>query len=342
MANLNETDLLVTNITKFQNLKMVLESLYSFKIQKTHYPSSISLTSKKAILETNKGKFFLKEKPQYCSEDILIQKSSLFQDFCSQNTAHVPKIIKTVEGNYYFEFENRKFFLSEYIDGKPFSGSKDDVKKMLDVLYSLNMVGEKFLMNKSLPKGISRRFESYEIATLIPFLVKYAKTDEDKSIFHNIEEVLALLQAEYSSIGNNDYIMAHSDCILFNYIFTKDQTYLIDFDNAKVLPRIHDLAEFFVSATMLNYLAEITNLKKPVFIKPDKHFQDMVLDYYRNNFKLSVKEKLLFPIIVDIVWLWTLCLSVLKDDYALIDLKDVLEKIKNKSNRKEITKLLNS
>ncbi len=342
MANLNKTDLLITNTTKFENLKGVLESLYAFKIQKTHYPNSISLTSRKAILETSKGKYFLKEKPQYCSEENLIQKSSLFQDFCSQNTPHVPRIIKTVDGSYYFEFEDRKFFLSEYIDGRAFSGSKGDIEKMLGVLNSLNTAGKRFLMDNSLPNDIIKRFDSYEIATLIPILIKYAKTEEDKSIFHNIVQTLATLTAEYDSIGNDDYIMAHSDCILFNYILTKNQTYLIDFDNAKVLPRIHDLAEFFVSATMLNYLAEITNLKKPVFLTPNESFKGTVLNYYKNKIKLTKKEESLFPIVVDIVWLWTLCLSILKEDYVLEDLKEVLKKINNKSNRKEILELLSS
>ena len=342
MANLNETDLLITNMTKFKNLRVVLESSYAFKIQKTHYPNSISLTSRKAILETDKGRYFLKEKPQYCSDELLIQKSSLFQDFCSQNTPHVPKIIKTVRGNYYFEFENRKFFLSEYIDGKPFSGSVNDIESMLDVIKSLNLAGMKFLVNSNLPKDIIKKFNSYQIATLIPNLIKYVRTEEDKSIFGKIQETLKALTTEYDLIGNDQYIMAHSDCILFNFIFTKSQTYLIDFDNAKVLPRIHDLAEFFVSATMLNYLAEITNLKKPVFLTPNKSFKGIVLNYYKNKLKLTKKEVSLFPIVVDIVWLWTLCLSVLKEDYVLEDLKEVLKKINDKSSRKEIQELLSS
>ena len=342
MANLNETDLLITNMAKFEDLRKVLESLYAFKIQKTYYPSSISLTSRKAILETDRGSYFLKEKPQYCSQDILIQKSSLFQDFCSRNTPHVPEIIKTNEGNYYFEFEGRRFFLSKYIAGRPFSGSKEDIEKMLAVLNSLNTVGVKFLMDKNLSKDIIKKFDSYEIATLIPVLVKYIKTNEDKFIFNEIQKTLSSLTDEYNSIGNDQYIMAHSDCILFNYIFTKNQTYLIDFDNAKVLPRIHDLAEFFVSATMLNYLAEITNLKKPVFLTPNETFKGAVLNYYKKNIKLTKNEVSLFPIVVDIVWLWTLCLSVLKEDYVLKDLKDVLEKINDKSNRKGIQELLSS
>lgn len=340
MSNLNETDLLITNTAKFKSLKVVLEHLYDFKIKKTHYPDSISLTSKKAIIETDKGLFFLKEKPQYCSEDIFIQKSSLFQDFCSQNTPYVPKIIKTIENNYYFEFENRKLFLSEYIEGKLFNGSKNDIEKMLDVINSLNSAGIKFLIDKNLPKNVIKKFDSYEIATLIPNLIKYIKTEEDRLIFDNIQKTLSILTHEYDLIGNNKYIMTHSDCILFNFIFSREQTYLIDFDNVKVLPRIHDLAEFFVSATMLNYLAEITNLKKPIFIEPNKQFKEMILNYYKEKLKLSKKEVLLFPIIVDIVWLWTLCLSVLKEDYLLTDLKDMLETINKKTNRDKIIKIL--
>lgn len=340
MANLNKTDLLVTNTDKFENLKKTIESFYGFKIQKTQYPNSISLTSRKAILETNKGKYFLKEKPEYCSDNLLIEKSSLFQDFCSQNTIHVPKIIKTIQDNYYFEFECKKFFISEYIEGKPFNGSKTDIEKMLIVLSSLNYAGTLFLSNTNLSKKIIEKFDSYKIATLIPDLIRYVRTEEDKKIFNNIQQTMSNLVSEYNLIGNEEYIMAHSDCILFNFIFNRKQVYLIDFDNTKVLPRIHDLAEFFVSATMLNYLAEITNLKRPVFIKPENQFSKIILNTYKNNFSLSKKEIQLFPIIVDIVWLWTVCLSVLKEDYLISDIKLVIETINNKVNREEIIKYL--
>lgn len=340
MTNLNNTDLLITNKDKFRNLKWVIESAYNLKIGKTYYPSSISLTSRKAVLETDKGIFFLKEKPLYCSDDIYMKRSAYFQEFCSNHIHDVPKIIRTKNGEYYFEFETRKFFLSEYIIGKPFNGSNNNIKQILGLIAELNNAGRDFLNKNKTQTDIIKKYESYEIATLIPILSKYIRTKKDKSILEDIKKTFLKLSEEYNSIGNDDYIMAHSDCILFNFIFKKDQTYLIDFDNAKVLPRIHDLAEFFVSATLLNYLAEITNLKRPVFTRINKDFAEIILDYYKNNLGLSKKEIALFPVIVDIIWIWTLCLSILKEDYLLDDIKIVIKAINEKTNRKEILRLL--
>jgi hypothetical protein len=186
MANLNNTDLLVTNKNKFNNLKRIIESIYDLKVEKTHYPSSISLTSRKAVLETNKGIYFLKEKPLYCSDDIYIKRSYYFQEFCSKYIHYVPKIIKTKSDEYYFEFETRKFFLSEYVEGKPFNGSDNNIKQILRLITELNNVGKSFLDKNKSPLGIVKKYESYEIVTLIPILSKYIKTKKDKLIFEDM------------------------------------------------------------------------------------------------------------------------------------------------------------
>ena len=80
---------------------------------------------------------------------------------------------------------------------------------------------------------------------------KYIKNEKERQIVLNIQTALHKLVDEYNSIGNDNFVVAHSDCILFNFIFTDRKTYLIDFDNAKVLPRIHDFAEFFVATSSI-------------------------------------------------------------------------------------------
>ena len=340
MANLNDTDLLIIDNAKSVSLKKTLELMYGFKIIKTHNPSYISLTSRKATLETNMGKFFLKEKPLYCSDTLSMQRSSFFQDFCSKKIHFIPKIIRTKDNNFYFEFENRKYFLQEYINGRLFNGSKKDISRMLDIINELNIAGKKFLDHTNLPKDTTKKFNSFEIATLIPTLDKFIKNEKDRFTFNKIQTTFDNLKNEYNLAGNSSFVMAHSDCILFNFIFSGDKTYLIDFDNTKVLPRIHDIAEFFVSATSLNYITDINNLKRPVLTKPNKIFLKIILSFYKKKFNFTKKEILLFPIIVDVVWLWTLCLSILKEDYRLEDIERILEIINDKTNREETIKIL--
>jgi len=342
MANLNETDLLVGEGKKFKDLEKSLEAIYGFKIIKTRYPSSVSLTSKKAVLETNIGQFFLKEKPLYCSDELSLQRSFLFQDFCSNSIDCVPKIIKTKTKDFYFPVGDRKYFLSEYINGRHYNGSEKDIMKMLNVILEINIIGQKFLEQERARSGVNKKFESYQIATLIPELDKYVKNEKERQVVADIRKTFHKLSEEYKSIGNDNFVMAHSDCILFNFIFTDSKAYLIDFDNAKVLPRIHDFAEFFVSATILNYLAAIANLKKPVFLSFDKKISKTILNFYREKLKFSGKEFLLFPVVCDIVWLWTLVLSVIKEDYLIEDLQGAIDVINKKVNRKVIQNTLSS
>jgi thiamine kinase-like enzyme len=336
MANLNQTDLLVGEEKRFKDLKEKIESIYGFKIINTFFPNSVSLTSRKAILETNAGTFFLKEKPLYCSDDLSLKRSFYFQDYCSDNTSCTPRIIRTKNKNFYFIMSGRKYFLSEYIKGRHFNGSKQDIVKMLNTILEISITGKKFLDQKGIPSNVKKNFASFQIATLVPELVKYASNKKEEKIAKDIQETFYRLSEEYNSIGNDNVVMAHSDCILFNFIFTDDRAYIIDFDNAKVLPRIHDFAELFVSATILNYLAAITNLKKPILLDFDKNSAKIILDFYKDKINFSEKEISLFPVICDIVWLWTLCLSVVKEDYLLEDIEDVINIINRKNHRKKI------
>jgi thiamine kinase-like enzyme len=339
MANLNKSDLLAAEKSNFNDLEKLIESAYNLKILKTYYPNSVSFTSRKAVLETNKGKMFLKEKPFYCSDEISLQRSALFQNYCSKENI-CPEIIKGVSGEFYFNFENRKFFLSKHIDGRHFNGSKQDIEKMLKIVSKLNIAGKNFLNQEGLPDFILEKYDSYQIATLIPELTKYIKNSKDKNVFEKVQKTFESLKNEYMLVGNKEYVMSHSDCILFNFIFTENSAYIIDFDNAKVLPRIHDFAEFFISGTILNYLAAITNLKKPVLLTYNKEFSNTILNFYKKNLNFSQTDILLFPIIADIVWIWTLCLSVLKEDYSIEDLGRAVEIIDDKEHRQIISSLL--
>jgi hypothetical protein len=119
--------------------------------------------------------------------------------------------------------------------------------------------------------------------------------------------------------------MGHSDFIVFNLIFKNNEVAAInDFDNVKRLPNLHDLAEFLVSATMLNYIGAVTNMKLPVLLEPQKSKFRLIIKFYIQVFSLSKEDFVLLGVIAEIVWLWTLCLSVLKGDYNISDLEEAV------------------
>ena len=131
--------------------------------------------------------------------------------------------------------------------------------------------------------------------------------------------------------------MSHSDFIIFNLILDKSGVVAInDFDNVKVLPRIHDMAEFLVSASLLNYNAPLTNLKFPVQAVPNLSTFNYIMNHYVQKYDLSSAEIDLLGSVAEIVWLWTLALAVFKDDYSISDLKPALSSLRSRKVKKII------
>jgi len=102
------------------------------------------------------------------------------------------------------------------------------------------------------------------------------------------------------------------------------------------LPRIHDMAEFLVSASLLNYNAPLTNLKLPVQAVPNLLTFNYIMNHYIQKYDLSNDEIDLLGSVSEIVWLWTLALSVFKDDYSISDLKPALNSLRSREVEKII------
>lgn len=326
MANLNKHDVLFLKSKKFEKLAQLIESSYDLEIVSIEFPAFISFTSRKAILHTNKGDLFLKEKPIYSDDELSRKKSADFQNYATNKLKIVPKIITTKDNKNYIIWKNRYFFLTEYKKGRTYNGSDTDVRSMLLALKQLNDCGKEFVKEPKVSPDVIKRIESYEVATLVPLIEKYIKSGKEKNIYKRILKTFENLKLEYLNIPKTDYIMSHSDFIVFNLIFDNNEVVAInDFDNAKCLPNIHDLAEFLISATMLNYNGSVTNMKLPLFIEPDKNKFSIILDYYKNDFALSNSDLKLLSLVAEIVWAWTLCLSILKEDYSISDLLPAVE-----------------
>jgi Ser/Thr protein kinase RdoA (MazF antagonist) len=327
MANLNSHDILFIFSRDFQGLRRTLETAYGFLIFKSDVAPFLSFTSKKAIIRTNKGIFFLKEKPKYCSSDAERILAAEFQSFLSKKLGFVPDIIKTLSGEYYVKWNNRFYFLTDYKEGRVFNGSNSDIKKVLAAL--------RLFQSASLLFRSRTNFQKVESCSVlkIAFLARlFVHKKGDKIIWRLVQQVIKKLMYDYKKYKVENFLMSHGDFSLFNIVFNKNKiTAINDFDNVTFLPRIHDLAEFFVSSTMINYMGPTTNLQTPIFLKPNEEKTKIILSYYSHVFKLTENEINLFPILVKIIWFELLLLAVVKEDYKLSDLKAVL-KVLNKDD----------
>ena len=332
MPNLNKHDLVLFKSSEFLGFEKFLEKNYQFRIISTEYPPYVSFTSRKAIIHTDKGTFFLKEKPEYSSDKLSLNKSGRFQRYASFKLDVVPKIRLTKKDECFVMWKSRFYFLTEYKKGRVFNGSDQDVNSMLKALNKLQKIGKEFTSKKDVPPDVLKRIESYEVAKLTPLIKKYARSKKESSIYGKIIKCLEMLKKEYISLPKKEYLMSHGDFIIFNIIFRNNEVVAInDFDNAKKLPKLHDLAEFLVSSTMFNYIGSLTNMKLPVVLEPQKSKFKLIMKSYVRDFSLSKKDVVLLSTIAEIIWLWTLCLSVLKGDYRISDLAKVVRRVEKRS-----------
>jgi len=338
MANLNSHDLLFLDSPEFKGFRGRIEREYNLNIINTSLPEIISFTSKKLILHTSKGEFFLKEKPQYCSNELALKRSANFQDYVSSRMEIVPKMLSTREKDYYIHWSGRYYFLADYKNGRHYNGASKDINAMINALNVFQKIGTDYLDTyKDSKQEELVRHESPDVASSIIDVKKKVKTDNDDLIFQEIIVLYENLCSEYATFTKEKYTMAHSDFILFNLVLDESGVVAInDFDNVKVLPRIHDMAEFLVSATLLNYIAPITNLKLPIQINPEVVLFKSIIERYISDFKLSDTEKKLLGTVTEIIWLWSIVLAVFKDDYALSDLKPAIEALRQRKVKTKI------
>ena len=339
MANLNPHDIVFLGSSEFKGFKEKIEHVYYLKILSTSLPDIVSFTSKKLVLTTSDGPFFLKEKPLYCSDALSLVRAAHFQDFVASQMEIVPKILSTKTQNYYINWNNRYYFLTEYKKGRHYNGSKRDLDLMIDALYIFQQCGATYLREykDSRPDELAR-FESPDVASGIPDIKSKIKSLGEEVIFQEILLLYEDLCSEYISLSKGGYIMSHGDFILFNLILNETGVVAInDFDNAKVLPRIHDMAEFLVSASLLNYVAPLTNLKFPILAGPDETTFIYIMKNYVSKFMLSNNEIVLLGTVAEIVWLWTLVLSVFKGDYSLSDLRPVINTLRSRNVKSLVT-----
>lgn len=334
MTNLNEHDIINMESDYGKKITQAIESSYNLKIQKYSPVPQLSFTSKKALITTDQGIFFLKEKPFYSKGSEELFRSSTFQDYCANHSKNFVEILKSKNNSSFLEFGDKIYFITPYTGGTSFSGKKEELIQMLDTIIQLKHLGKDYLMENVDKKYILPPNKSYEVILPLSLLEPMILTDLDKKVFLDLKKALDILKTEYDSFNDIEYIMSHSDCILFNFQILSDKAILHDFDNAKVLPNIHDLAEFFVSSCLLNYTGNVTNLKLPIFLNTHKNTSDPVIKKIAQN--LTTKEKLLIPTCIEIIWIWNLMLSVIKEDYKINDLIPVIENIFQRTLHKEL------
>jgi phosphoglycolate phosphatase-like HAD superfamily hydrolase len=330
MANLNTIDVLFLGADDHIELSSLIQSEYNIKIISYNFPDFVSFTSRKVILNTDKGDFFLKEKPQYCCSDDRLKFAADFQNHLSNKINIVPAIFKTIDGKDYLEWKGRYFFLTKYYPGRIYNGSLEDLNATLNMLYIYNEAKSGFNSNHT-------KMGSYDVLVPIEVIESELHSESDKKILERAKHVREKLILEYKKFNYSEYICSHGDLSLFNIIYSKNTVIALnDFDNASILPKMQDFAEFLVSASLINYLAPLTNLKLPVFSYPEISTLKEILHFYKYKMNFSDTDLNFLALLSELVWFDIITLAVIKGDYLISDIENVLAELESESLRKLI------
>ena len=320
MGNLNEHDILVIASAHYKDLRQLIEAEYGFQIIQSEPARYISFTSRKAILHTSDGDYFLKEKPVYCSDPLTLELSAQFQSYLSKQLPNVPRIKRTKSGSWYVVCKGRQYFLTQYIPGRVYNGTLSDIDHGLVSIFDLHKHARNFITNVPHESVDSDVFKGF-----LPLVECLVATAGDRRIWEMVTRLIEQLTATYCALNPKVYEMSHGDFSLFNLLFDDGNVIAInDFDNVCFLPRVHDFAEYLVSSTLIHYLGPLTNLQRPVLLAPERQSWNRILKTYVQAGLFSDAEWRLFPCVVKMIWLEILLLAVVKNDYQLDDLKEAI------------------
>ena len=126
MSNLEVHDILQTKIFLFQTAPILADAFGLGKILSVKNPDVFSHTSKKCILFTDTGSYFVKELPSYRSREEWLF-TSMVQHAISENVPEVVQPLPTTDGSRILSVGNKHYHVTPLVAGKYFHGTLQEI-----------------------------------------------------------------------------------------------------------------------------------------------------------------------------------------------------------------------
>lgn len=321
--DLNSSDLLLLSPNEF--LKRVMGEEYGIGNNfSSEFPSAFSTTSRKVIVDDGKHKYFIKEKPRYSCNPYNLSLSGQFQQFLSDRTDFVPRIISTKSGNPYLQIGETHFLTTEFKEGRIFNGSTQDAENAGTTLGKIHFFSQGF----DFP-DLRKRYAEEDALQFINMADQLKGTQDDQ---WKQEAVLALkaIVGKYSGQLDRDvpYLVNHADYAPFNLVYDKNGAVVAvnDFDNVDYRPRIRDIAGAVISfCDGLSYAGTTSTLRKPISTSLSlEKAKAFIKGYTTNSPVLSQEEKAELVGEMSIRWAKIMSLGIVRGDFSYHDVLQAL------------------
>ncbi len=260
------------------------------------------------VVETEKGKFFLKRRrPQYSSQERIVFENA-FQNHLIQKDKGLPVYppLRTKEGKNFVIWEDKVFQLYPYVEGSIFSEKNpEELVEVSKILGRFHLAATSFLppVYKELPRYDDPRImgEKLQKVRRIAEIVEREKIDFLINLAFRIEKELP--DKLYHSLP---HFYIHGDFHPVNLKFKEGKVVgIFDFDWVSLQPGLRDIADgllFFASLKEEDYQTnDIASLTQAVNF--DLKRARIFLQFYEESAKLSFEERKLLPWFIRARWL---------------------------------------
>ncbi|MCA9940878.1 MAG: phosphotransferase [Anaerolineales bacterium] len=319
---LTHTDLLLGAGTDNLLLRRIAAQYKIGPIRGFSYPAVVTTTSRKAIIHTTDGAYFLKEKPDYCADPLSITLATGFQHFLAERLPFVPRIIRTRDNGFFVPANGRKYVLTVFQPGRMFRGADADIEMAAAALAWMHNAAAEFAIPETYPRKSSydeTRFfwqRAYDLAGS-------ARALDKEPAMMGLRAFMEQAGDKASPDAGIRHLITHGDYSPLNLVFSATGVAAVnDFDNCDHHPRVRDLAEAMLTfSDGVSYAGNTSNLRRPIATRYDREKARLFYHTYQahTRFPLSDAEKRLVTGEMIFIWIELMCLGLVRGDFNYHD-----------------------
>lgn len=225
--------------------------------------SDKSETSRKYVVDTDAGRYFLKEVPWYCDDQQHRDFSRRVMNFCADRHLPVPRVLPSSDGGWSVQLGDSHFVLLEYKPGAPYGGGADAHGAGV-ALGRLHSVTQHMPLEADVPR------EDLQTITAAHFSLAIEVRPPSVELEARFAEARAYACDLVSGVGVSSLeLPIHGDYIPWNLGFDAHRSVVAihDFDNACVDSPLHDIGEALSSFFLVPHDGASAILK-PIVAEP--------------------------------------------------------------------------
>ncbi|NQV12092.1 hypothetical protein HQ524_01895 [Candidatus Uhrbacteria bacterium] len=309
MGNLHDHDILQSDSFSTYIVPIIRSTYDITDVERITNPPIYSHTSRKCLIHSSSGTFFVKELPKYRGKDAWIFTSQ-FQKQLSVFTNIILAPRCTEDGYLVLSIGDNNYHVTPFVKADYFDGSDEEIRSSGALTAEVHNISE----NIALPSAFN--FDMPDTVKLLSKLI-YTESQEEQNWIESLVNDTIKLWQDAESFKIQRHII-HGDISPFNFLFVNKEAVLLnDFDNACVSIFLHDLAEGLLTFGYMMYAGIVSNFAAKLPQAPNKQRVGAFIEGYTSKRPILSEDLKPLSIYVELVWNELLILGVVRGDFSI-------------------------